>query len=1119
MANLSKLAKNLAKYSDEAVESLSKKAKKLPQAADELPMDEASRMARAKEMGFDTEKTYYHGTGNDIEEFNPELLGSNTTGPSRKLGIHFSESPDLANEYAKESAPIFLKKATKQADDAIEDATKKLKELKNKHGSDESLWPEDASRKKREAIADIIEKNDSLELARKKSEKLDWESGTNVIPVKLKMKNPAVIDLDGGFIDSKAHELAKKYKESGKYDGVIFKNAYDTPGPFRAGEKRAGATNVAVVFEPNQVRSKFAAFDPSKAKSGKLVAGLGAAAIGSSLLSNEAEASDNMNSKSKLIKEAEDKWNREQLIKEAEAKWLQDNSSDNLGEQVETGARSLAEGFTLGASEPLISGATALGQSVMAAQSPDVDFSTELLKQKYEEDVARRRALEEKYPMSAAAGEIAGAFVPGPGLVAKGVGLVGKGAKALIPALKGVEAAAEAGGVLGGAAKIAKGGAKAATDVALSEGTKRAIEIPTGFIQPQDELTPMGENLETAAAMGAGMSAIPVVGKAAGAGLKAAGAKAANVLTGVTRKEIETYLDVAPKFKNASNIDDVREEINKIQTDLSSVLSDARLSKQEAQRVRDIAKQELDKAAKALRDNQAIKKADIKDAFNQAKNDLDQAFKIKYEPIKNVKAPTRLADEVLDAQEELKRKVSQGSSQAFDLLKKSNASVPSKDIVSRIKEIQDSLLVEGKLIDQPSKAAFQRLEDLKSDISGIKGNIKPESAKRIVQSIDKETVYNPAVGAFDETKNNALKQVRRFIDQNLKTKSPEYAAKMDEVASDLDLLDQAVKSAGTREKAIGRLSNIESERNADVRELLKKVGSATGRNLSAPIDEYMSAVSKQTPEFQESLKKSLPEYSQYRRAEMQQLAAQRPEFNKMAFQSFERSPVARQAAGAEKLLESASEQVQRQQNVLNLARASFNPRNKEIAPFISQLTQLGEDDLAQTINYLRASMPFERTNKQGSANTLFWGIMGMMSGGGLAGAGVGAAIGKYLDTYGPKTVKQILNGVISIQGMPTIRKIDKFMSDIPPQAREELKQDLIRAVGMNQDEGIVVIPESDRMALSEDIKASKFSNIQKAKMMNSLNKDGAVKQNELSKLAVEGYTPEKKPRINEALGL
>lgn len=55
-----------------------------PEFSDQLPMDEASRKRRAKEMGFN--KAGFHGTGVDIKEFN---------------GITWmSEKPGLANEYA-----------------------------------------------------------------------------------------------------------------------------------------------------------------------------------------------------------------------------------------------------------------------------------------------------------------------------------------------------------------------------------------------------------------------------------------------------------------------------------------------------------------------------------------------------------------------------------------------------------------------------------------------------------------------------------------------------------------------------------------------------------------------------------------------------------------------------------------------------------------------------------------------------------------------------------------------------------------------------------------------------------------------------------------------------------
>lgn len=65
-------------------------------AADDLPMDEASRMARAREMGFDVDTPVYHGTGR------PDRIGSAfsreraTSGPS----AFFTDNPEIASNYA-----------------------------------------------------------------------------------------------------------------------------------------------------------------------------------------------------------------------------------------------------------------------------------------------------------------------------------------------------------------------------------------------------------------------------------------------------------------------------------------------------------------------------------------------------------------------------------------------------------------------------------------------------------------------------------------------------------------------------------------------------------------------------------------------------------------------------------------------------------------------------------------------------------------------------------------------------------------------------------------------------------------------------------------------------------
>lgn len=69
-----------------------------------LAMDEASRMARAKAMGFYTEMPLYHGTASEFRTFDLSK-GGNTSGagPARQ-GVWAARNPDVADEFAQTAA-------------------------------------------------------------------------------------------------------------------------------------------------------------------------------------------------------------------------------------------------------------------------------------------------------------------------------------------------------------------------------------------------------------------------------------------------------------------------------------------------------------------------------------------------------------------------------------------------------------------------------------------------------------------------------------------------------------------------------------------------------------------------------------------------------------------------------------------------------------------------------------------------------------------------------------------------------------------------------------------------------------------------------------------------------
>jgi len=289
-------------------------------------MDEASRMARAKEMGFDTDTVWYHGTQGDIAAMDNSLLGETTGAPSALQAHFFAKKPSVASSYSSlgggreyrqavrnytaaeklgdwdeynkwiaKAEEIDLNK-TEQMQDLYKQQSWKQDELFDLTGSSLNADAKFSGRKRYDLLMDRFKRGelsslteDQIRQAFNHAKDIDDiqkqmndvrildVSGANVIPSRLNMQNPYIHDFGGSaYRDETYDNLIRKAKELG-HDGVIFKNTFD-PGS-SGGE---AITDIAAVFEPNQVRSIFAKFDPSKKDSANLLASglLGAIGLG-----------------------------------------------------------------------------------------------------------------------------------------------------------------------------------------------------------------------------------------------------------------------------------------------------------------------------------------------------------------------------------------------------------------------------------------------------------------------------------------------------------------------------------------------------------------------------------------------------------------------------------------------------------------------------------------------------------------------------------------------------------------------------------------------------------------------------------------------------------------------
>ena len=266
-----------------------------------LDMSQEARMARAKAMGFDTEKKLYHGTIEDFESFNAP---SGNSGLPKGMTA-MSDSPEVANSYLKPPGP----------------PTRKGREIERELRSLELFnmpneWFDFNGR-----VLPRFEKQHAAWLERRKSlkkaagaEMQAWKAAGSVSPGQVmalyhRTKNPLRHDFEGrkwtqamvgpmgslkkyragrparvlyGDIDPKTglrsemevidiNQLAATAKKDG-YDSLIAQNVVDY-GNLEGAMNGVPATTV-LAFDPKNIRSVNAAFDPAKADSSDLLAGI-----------------------------------------------------------------------------------------------------------------------------------------------------------------------------------------------------------------------------------------------------------------------------------------------------------------------------------------------------------------------------------------------------------------------------------------------------------------------------------------------------------------------------------------------------------------------------------------------------------------------------------------------------------------------------------------------------------------------------------------------------------------------------------------------------------------------------------------------------------------------------
>ena len=202
----------------------------------------SDRLQRARDMGFNTDTVYYHGTDQEFTSFAKSKRGSTTGDSDAKLGFFFSSDPAVASSYTSDSINNI------DFDKGLNGALNKLT------GGLFEDFSRSVNNVARNLGADISPEINSPQ----------------VLPVYTKSNNQFTVDAKGAeYSEAQFSTYLKSAIKSG-YDSVLIKNVRDEG--FTGGNDDASqASDILVVFSPENIRSVNADFNPEMADSSDLL--------------------------------------------------------------------------------------------------------------------------------------------------------------------------------------------------------------------------------------------------------------------------------------------------------------------------------------------------------------------------------------------------------------------------------------------------------------------------------------------------------------------------------------------------------------------------------------------------------------------------------------------------------------------------------------------------------------------------------------------------------------------------------------------------------------------------------------------------------------------------------
>lgn len=377
--------------------------------------------------------------------------------------------------------------------------------------------------------------------------------------------------------------------------------------------------------------------------------------------------------------------------------------------------------------------------------------------------------------------------------------------------------------------------------------------------------------------------------------------------------------------------------------------------------------------------------------------------------------PIALAGEIPEHLHQASDKLSQMSTESFNILDQEGHAFKTGDIAAAVDKQMKGLKIGGvEPTVGPDAAAYGALGQFKKMITDMGENAKATTGgtevpagtvKQLIQTLDatSKAAYGVNAGALGPEAATNLAQVRSALNGALRDASPAYAAQMDELAPKVQLVSDMSKMFGGSEQsalsALQAASDPATPRGFVVRQMLDKYDAAHGTDFGKRVAEYFDKPKTDAMTAQQGLEHAQTTLGEKRAA----------------------------AEGVSKLGVNSTE---------NTVKAIQGGRNFEARKQLEALSP----ETAQTVQDAGVAKMFAKNTANGSRKAVIGGSAGAALGamlghaagapsvGGFVGGAVGTAIGGLADRYGGLAVKAALDAGIKLDRLIGTKYIEPIMS-------------------------------------------------------------------------------------------